>query len=203
MQRDQILLAAGIAVPFIYFANLVIGGLLTPGFSHVTQMPSELGVAAAPYAALFNAGLIAVALTTFMGAAGLFFGLRSLGVGMFLTLLTSVSLALSAVSIGMSGLFPLPDPLHYGFGLVLAGVFTPLFGALALSAVKDAGTVRLILLLGFGASIAVVAAIFATNFGVMKLVDQSTAGLWVRGYALTGIPSVAVLCWAVMRGIPN
>ena len=47
------------------------------------------------------------------------------------------------------------------------------------------------------------AAIFATNFGVMKLVDQSTAGLWVRGYALTGIPSVAVLCWAVMRGIQN
>ncbi|MEQ1865828.1 MAG: DUF998 domain-containing protein, partial [Micropepsaceae bacterium] len=69
MQRDRMLLAGGIAVPYIYFANLVIGGLLTPGFSHVTQMPSELGVAAAPYAALFNAGLIAVALTTFLGAA--------------------------------------------------------------------------------------------------------------------------------------
>jgi hypothetical membrane protein len=199
MSRERVLLAGGVAVPIVYFVNLMVGGFLMPGFSHVSQMPSELGVATAPYAALFNAGLIAVALTTFMGAAGLFFGLRRLGAGIFSTLLTSVSLALSAVSIGMSGLFPLPDPLHYGFGLVLAGVFTPLFGALALRAVKDTGTVRLILLLGFGASIAVVAAIFATNFGVMQLVDQSNAGLWVRGYALTGIPSVALLCWAVMR----
>ena len=196
MQRDQVLLAAGIVVPILYFANLIVGGLLTPGFSHVSQMPSELGVAAAPYAALFNAGLIAVGVATFMAALGLYFGLRRLGVGLPLVLLTSVSLALSAGAMAMSGVFPLPHPLHYGFGLVLAGVFTPLFGALAL---KDGGAVRVILLVGFVASIAIVGAIFAANFGLSDLVNQSNAGLWVRGYALTGIPSVALLCWAVMR----
>ena len=201
MRREQILLAGGVAVPFIYFANLIVGGLLTPGYSHVSQMPSELGVATAPFAALFNAGLIAAAAATFSAAFGLYFGLRRLGAGLLLALATGVSLALSAGAMAMSGFFPLPNPLHYGFGLVLAGVFTPLFGALALRRVSGTGTERALLLSGFAASIAIVAAIFAANFDLIDFVNTSNAGLWVRAYALTGIPSVALLCWSVMRRI--
>jgi hypothetical protein len=48
---------------------------------------------------------------------------------------------LFGIAMTMSGLFPLPNPLHYGFGLFPAGLLAPLFGAMALrTAAQHAGS---------------------------------------------------------------
>jgi hypothetical protein len=45
--------------------------------------------------------------------------------------LAGLGLALFGIAMTMSGVFPLLNPLHYGFGLMLAGILAPFFGALA------------------------------------------------------------------------
>lgn len=190
---ERSLLAGGVALSFVYFANLIAGGLLTPGFDYASQMPSELGVAGAPYAVLFNAGLIAVGVTAGLGAAGLFVGLRQIGAHAVLALLTAVSLGSVAFAMTMAGLFPLPDPLHYGFNVLLAGGLTPLLGALAVGA----GRARFVLLAAFTALIAINAVASAVD----DAMTPANVGLWVRGLALVSFSSTAYLCWVVMRRV--
>lgn len=61
-RRIGILLAAGIAMPFLYFVALFVAGSFYPGYSHIQQVASDLGAADSPYryAPLFNFALIAV-----------------------------------------------------------------------------------------------------------------------------------------------
>lgn len=189
----KFLLAGGVALPFIYFANLIVGGLLTPGFDHASQMPSELGVAGVPYAGLFNAGLIAVGVALAFGAGGLLLGLRKLGVHWGLAALTGLSLALPAFAMAMAGLFPLPNPLHYGFNVLLAAAFTPVLGAIAVGP----GRARAVLL----AALALMIAMNAVTISVDGAMTAANVGLWVRGLALVAFSSTAYLCWAVMRRV--
>lgn len=151
MKRVQLFLAAGVALPFIYFANLFGFGWLTPGFDQASQMPSELGIAGLPFAGLFNAGLIAVGVALLLAGIGLAIGLRKIGTHWVLAELTSLSVGLPGYAMVMAGLIPLPDPLHYGFNVAVAGALTPLLGGFAVGA----GAARLVLLASFGAIIAI------------------------------------------------
>jgi hypothetical membrane protein len=191
----RLLLAAGIAVPFIYFANLIAAEAMTPGFNPGSQMPSELGLAGLPLAAVFNAGLIAVGVALVLAALGLFLGLAKLGANTALAAATGISLAMAGAAMAMAGLFPLPDPLHYGFNLLLGGILTPLLGAFALGAVRDTARERAVL---FGAFAAIVGLRLAVSL-VPGMADATTVGYWVRGFGLLWFSTLAYLCGAVMR----
>lgn len=136
-------------MPVLYAATLLTAGLLHPGYSHVALAPSELGAAGAPSPQVFNTGMVAASLSAEAGATGLMLGLGQLGAGDLLSLLTGFLLALLGISMGMAGLLPLSSPLHYVFGLTMAGPLTPLLGALALRHVAGIAACRWLLILAF------------------------------------------------------
>lgn len=151
---SRAMLAGGVAVPLVYFATQTVAILLNPGYDIAGQQPSELGCCNANLPVVANAGFIATGVAAMIGGLGLVAGLRRLQGNMFFAALAGLGLTLFGVAMTMSGVFPLPNPLHYGFGLMLAGILAPLFGALAL---KGGGAARWIVLTGFVISLGIVA----------------------------------------------
>src|SRR5215470_16726193 len=94
-------LAGGIAFPAIYFATLLLAGLLYPGYDQFSQAPSILGASEARHPAVFNTGMVVTALAALLGAVGLFIGLHRLRAGLMLSVLAATSLGLFAVSVAM------------------------------------------------------------------------------------------------------
>lgn len=188
----HILLAAGICVPVFWLGSQFAGMALNPGFDIATQQPSELGCCDARVPRVANVGFLATGISAVFGGAGLSLGLRKLGGNLVLAALAGLGMILFGVAMTMSGLFPLPNPLHYGFGLFPAGLLAPLFGALAL---KHGGAARWIVLAAFACSAVVV----ALMFGVGGFVTASNLGYFSRAVALIAFPAMAFLCWTVMR----
>ena len=197
MTRERILLAGGVAVPIIYFANLIVAEVLSPEVDPWSQLPSDLGVAGVAWAPVFNAGLVAVGLAAAAGAVGLFLGLRQIGANIVLSGLTGAVMLVAGFVMAMAELFPLPDPLHYGFNLLPIGMLTPLFAALALGAAKDAARDRAIIFAGF---VAIVSLVVATG-SIAGLVTRETVGLWSRGLGLVAFSTIAFVCLSVMRRV--
>jgi hypothetical membrane protein len=186
------LLIAGILIPVVYFANLFGVGAMTPFFDHGASPPSELGREGRSHAALFNAGLIVVGVLSVLAATGLFLGLRHISGGVILAGLTMLSMLAFGVSMLMAGAFPLPNPLHYGFNIILLALLTPLFGALAL---KGGGADRWIVLAGFVAGLS----LLAINAGVGGVASASNIGWIVRAHGAVAMLTFAYLCWAALR----
>ena len=197
MRFARLLLGTGVAVPVIYFANLIVAEVQTPEVDPWSQLPSDLGVAGLAWAPVFNAGLIAVGSAAALGAVGLFLGLRVIGANIVLTALTGATMLVAGGVMVMAGLFPLPDPLHYGFNLLPVGMLTPLFGALALGAAKDAGRERAIIFAGF---VAIVSIVIATG-SIKGLASRETVGLWSRGLGLIAFSTIAFLCASALRRV--
>lgn len=191
MKIERLLLACGIVFPFIYFSGQAAGLALNPDQDIATRQPSELGCCGARLTLVANASFILSGLAACLGALGLFIGLRSLGGNLVFAALAGLGLALLGVALAMAGLFPLPNPLHYGFGLLLAGLLTPLFGALALRG----GGARWLLLVGFVLSVAIA----LTSQGVGDLITEGNVGWFARGLALVAFSTIAYLCWEVIR----
>lgn len=186
------LLAAGIGVPLFWFGSQVAGMALNPGFDIATQQPSELGCCDAQMPIVANIGFLATGACAVLAGIGLSLGLRKLGGNIVLAALAGLGMILFGAAMTMSGLFPLPDPLHYGFGLFPAGLLAPLFGALAF---KGGSAARWIVLIAFAFSAVVV----ALMFGVGGVVTEANLGYFSRAIALTAFPAMAFLCWSVMR----
>ena len=196
MTIERALLRCGISIPIIYYANLVVFGLLNPTHDPVAQPPSYLGTPDMRYAELFNLGLMLVGGTLIAGAGGLFFGLRRIRSNLILVLLTSVTCAIFgvAMAMAMAGPFPMPSPLHTAFGLEGAGILTALFGAIALGPAKETDTVRVLVFGGFVCTLAIVAVLIS----VPRVQNQANAGLWALALTLI-FPTIALLCFAVTR----
>lgn len=187
------LLKLGIAVPIVYFATLLVASLTWPGYSHVTQYASELGSAAAPYPWIFNVGIVATGIAGLAGSLGV---ARTLAAEGRRTSGALAGVALAAWSVGMlfGGVFPMPNPLHNGFGLVLALPLVPPLLAVALRGRAGRG-LRLFLLAWFVAT----AALLAVMFGAGALVTRANVGLWQRALAVAMIPGIGVACAALLR----
>jgi hypothetical membrane protein len=194
MTIERALLRCGISVPIIYYANLVVFGLLNPTHDPVVQPPSYLGTPDMRYAELFNLGLMLVGVTLIAGAVGLFLGLRRIRSNLILVLLTSVTCAIFGVAMAMAGLFPMPSPLHTAFGLEGAGILTALFGAIALGPAKETDTVRTLVFGGFTCTLGIVVVLI----GVPGVQNPAKAGLWALALTLI-FPTIALLCFAVTR----
>lgn len=182
----KLMLWCGVAVPFLYFGSQITAIALNPGYDIAAQQPSELGCCGARAPIVANAGFIATGVAALVGGIGLFLTLKRV-----LAALAALCLIAFGVAMTMSGLFPLPDPRHYGFGLLPLGVVAPLFGAFAL---KDAGA-RWTLLAAFAAS----AVLVALSAGVGGVADATNVGLFSRALALIAFPAIGFLCWRAKR----
>lgn len=197
MTKDNIklLLMAGVAVPILYFANLLINSLLYPGYSHATQYVSELGSSKAPYAALFNAGVILVGAAGVAVGFGFFYAVRRLGGNRVLAALAGLLTTLWGIAIMMAGLFPMPDERHGGFGLGLGYQLVPLLLALGLWRRRSLRGLCAFLLVAF----VVMNIFFAIMMGVGGLVRLANVGLWQRGNALSGFLWIGVAAWVLRK----
>jgi hypothetical membrane protein len=121
----------GMAMPFIYITTLGLSWALNGRFDWVHQEPSDLGRAHANFPFIYNSGMVVTAIAGGLGSIGLM-TLPSTAVGSLWHTFAGISLLLASMGLAMAGIFPLPNPLHYGFGLTLAALATPLLGASAL-----------------------------------------------------------------------
>jgi hypothetical membrane protein len=189
------LLWAGVAAPIIYFVTQIAAIALNPSFNFAEQQPSELGIAAMHLPIVANAGFIASGIAFVLGALGLSAGLRGVGGNLILAALAGFTLAVLGFAIAMSGFFPLPNPLHYAFGLYPVGVLPPLFVALGY---KNGGAARWIALAGFVLCVAIFA---GASFGGMATEDN--VGLFTRAISVVLFGTIAYLCWSLARRLKN
>ena len=185
------LLWAGVAAPVIYFGTQIAAIALNPSFNIAEQQPSELGIAAMHLPIVANAGFIASGIAFALGGLGLFAGLRGVGGNAILAVLAGLTLAILGFAIAMSGFFPLPNPLHYAFGLYPVGILPPLFVALGY---KGGGPARWIAFAGFATCVAIFA---AASFGGMA--TENNVGLFTRAISIVLFATIAYVCWSLTR----
>jgi glucans biosynthesis protein C len=195
---ERVSLLAGIAVPILYYGNLLFSSLLYPGYSHVTQYASELGGPDARFPAVFNTGVVLIGIAGIASGLGFFLALRRLTGQRLLAALAGLSAGLFGVAMVMGGLFPMPDPRHGGYGLGLGLHLTPLFIVLALRKRRDLRTLSLFLV----ASLLVMIGLFAVMMGVGSLVTRANVGLFQRVYSLATFPWIGVASYALGRARP-
>jgi hypothetical membrane protein len=185
------LLWSGVAAPIIYFATQAAAIALNPSFNFAEQQPSELGIAGMNLPIVANAGFIASGIAFALAGLGLFAGLRGVGGNAMFAGAAGLSLSSLGFATAMSGFFPLPNPLHYAFGLYPAAILTPLFAALAY---KGGGVARWIALIAF----AVCVAIFAAA-GPAGLATEENVGLFTRAISIVLFMTILYLCWSLAR----
>jgi hypothetical membrane protein len=192
---EKLSLGAAVAVPFLYYGNVVLSSLLYPGYSHILQYVSELGSAAAPHAWVFNTGVVLFGLATASSGAGLGLALYRRDSGRLLAVLVAVLVTLGGLGFVMGGLFPMPDPRHGGFGLALAMHLVPALLAWGLRRRPELRLLRLFLWLSFVAMLAAL----AIMMGVGELVTRANVGAFQRLYALTMFPWLGIAGWTLSR----
>ncbi len=185
-----------IAIPLLYYFALLVGAATYPGYSHVRNYASELGAAEAPYPAIFNVSIMLAGIAAVGAAALLPRGLAQLGGARIWSVLAAVGLGLWGAAMVMGGLFPMPNNLHGGFGLGLAGPLIPLFLMLALRSIPGTREMRWFLGLVFVASVVML----AIMLGLGGLVTRANVGLWQRANTFAGIPWLAVFGLWLSRG---
>ena len=191
---EKALLIAGVLVPVLYYAALVVTPLFWPGYSHVRQYASELGSADSPRPELFNVTIVAAGVAAMLAAGGLFLALKRLGGRALPSLLAGLAVFLWGFSFVMGGLFPMPDPRHGGFGLGLAMHLAPPFMLWALAGVS-APRLKVFLAVVFVVSLALI----LVMFGVGSLVRRANVGLWQRAYSMSAIPWLGVVAAVLAR----
>jgi len=197
MQRTRRLLLLGIAVPILYFGTLFVAASTWPGYSHQTRYASELGGPEAPKPWVFNSGSVFMGSVCIGSAFGFGRAVVEITGRRVPSVLAGFCIGLFGVSMLMGGLFPMPNPLHGGLGLVFALPLAPIFMALALRGV--AGTTRLRTFLW--ASAAGMIVMLAIMMGVGRLVTRQNVGAWQRVNALSIFPWIGVASWSLRRAL--
>lgn len=191
---------AGAAAPLLYVVGVTLGGLITPGYSHVANMISELTMVGSPYRpflaaifVLYNLLLVAFALslprTDFGGDRW------SISIGS--TLLVVIAIA----GIGMSALFPTDrptDPLttigwvHVGLAATaslgtMAAVFAFAWALWRAPGWRGFATFSFACLVGIAASGIWTATTTAQLSPIMGLTERITIGVfmvWLLAFAM-------------------
>lgn len=193
MQRQ---LFAAVLVPLCYFGSLLLAGLLYPGYSHVTQLPSDLGAVGAAHPLIFNTGLILTGLALLLATPGIAHAAIVLGATRLWA--TSLVLALGPAGIYfvLVGVITLPDPRHNAlFPLLLPLQLGPFLLALALRHRREAaGFLQYLVATG-----GLLLLLLLVALGVGGLVTQRNQGLFIRVYAVVAFSWIGV-AGAVLQG---
>jgi len=179
-------LHAAIAVPFLYWGNLVLSSLLNPGYSNMRQQVSELGANAASHPMIFNGLILATGVAQLVGAYGYYQALRRLAVGPSLSGLSALVLTLFGVAVLMAGFFPLPNPLHGGKYLGIVVLLGPPLLVAALWRQPHTARINAYLVITTVLSLAILclrlgfgAVVTAHNLGLFQRVDAFVSLLWI------------------------
>lgn len=178
----SLLLRLGALAPLILYGVIVAGGLMTPGYNHMTDSIGALGQAGAATAKTFNYGLMASGGAMVVGALGLLLGLPRLGRGFVMPGLTAIAVGLFGASFILGGLHPMPDPMNGAYHLMYAGIAAPLLAFLAMGDRSELSGARTLAVLSFLVSVVVTA--LTMNVGGFNLVQKTMAGVWERGLLL-------------------
>lgn len=195
MRRERILLLAGVAVPILYFGNLIVSSLFYPGYSHVTQYASELGGPEAPRPYLFNTGVMLTGAACVVAGFGFFLAVRRLTGKPLLAALAGLAISLAGIAFVMGGLFPMPDPRHGAFGLGMGFHLAPIFLILALWKRRNLRALNVFLIV----TVVLMTAFFAIMMGVGSLVTRANVGVFQRLYALCMFPWIGIAAWVLDR----
>lgn len=195
MRLEKTLLSAGVAASILYYANLIVSSLFYPGYDHVTQYASELGSSAARYPMIFNTGVLLTGIAGIAAGPGFFLALRRLTGKSILAALTGLAVGLFGVAMIFGGLFPMPNPLHGGFGLGMAIHLAPLFLLLAVWKREDMRGLKTYSLLAFLLGLT----FFAIMMGVGSLVTRANVGIFQRLYSLSIFPWIGIAAYVLRR----
>jgi hypothetical protein len=105
-----------------------------------------------------------------------------------------VALACWAIGLLFGGWFPMPNPLHNGFGVMLGVVLLPPALLVALRGRRDARATAFLV-----AWMVLMYALLLVMFGVGALVTTGNVGLWQRAFALTLIGGIGAACLMLRR----
>jgi hypothetical membrane protein len=192
------LLGAAMLVPVLYFGALILGAWLYPGYSSLTQQPSDLGAMDAPHPAILNIGLMLAGASTILGGFGLAGAARHFGGGRMVPVLLTAMLALAGTYLILIGNFPLPDPRHYSVSPLALAIHPAPF-LLAAGLWRNRSTRSLARYLGVTG--VVMLAMLGVMLGVGSLVTRENQGLMTRIYALTVFPWAGVAGYVLRRKI--
>ena len=192
---ETLLLWAGIAVPILYFGNLLLSSLLYPGYSHVRQYVSELGGPEAPHATLFNTGVVIFGLAAVAAGGGFGLALRRRDSGRVLAVAVGALVSLFGVGMVLGGVFPMPDPRHGGYGLAMGIHLAPPLLAWGLRRRPELRWLRLFLWVNF----VLMVTLFAIMMGVGELVTRANVGVFQRAYALAMFPWIGIAAGVLAR----
>lgn len=197
LSRERVLLTAGIAVPVLYYGNLLVSSLFYPGYSHITQYASELGGPDATRPAIFNTAVVLLGICGIAAGFGYTSALRRLTGKAALPILTGLFIGLFGVAMVMGGLFPMPDERHGAYGLGMAVQLAPLLLWLALRKHEGLRGLKVFLLVTFAVSLVM----FAIMMGVGQMVTRANVGVFQRMYSLTTFPWIGIASYYLMREV--
>ncbi len=127
ISEGRLFALSGVIAPILFTGVVIILGFLHPGYSHVSQVMSDLGAVGAPYATIMNANIFVSGLLFIAFAYGLHKGIGD-GKG------SKIGPILVAVSGGFRlgvAIIPLPNRLH--LQLALAAYITITIAPLIIS----------------------------------------------------------------------
>jgi hypothetical protein len=189
-------LGAAVAVPICYFGTLLVAGFFHPGYSHLRQLPSELGAVGAPHPAILNGGLILTAAAFLVAGPALARATRTLGSPPGWSGALALALIAGGVYFVLMALLPLPDPRHHAlFPLLLPVQLGPFCLERALA--RAPGAVRFRRFLLANGIVLIVLLAVAVGFG--QLVTPANQGGFVRLSALAGFGWIGAAGWILSR----
>lgn len=197
MRTTPWLLGAGIAVPILYLAALMLGAAFFPGYSHVTRYASELGGPEATVPAIFNTGIIAMGVAGVLAGVGYARALRELGSGSLPAMLSGVTIALWGVAMILGGAYPMPDDRHGGYGLGLGLQVAPLLVLWGLRRAPGLRAPKCFLVVIF----VVMTVMISIMMGVGELVTRANVGLWQRANVLASIPWIGIVAYWLRQAL--
>ncbi len=176
MRAERVLLWTGAAAAGLYYLTLILVGASSPGYSHSSQFASELGMAGAPNARLFNALVTLQGLLLIGTGLGFGMALRRLTQRPVLAVSAGLFVGFFGVSYLFAAAFPLPDLRHGAFGIALLTFLVPWM--LAWTWRRQPGA-RLMVALQTIATPAILATALIQG-GLFGLADASNQGLYQR-----------------------
>lgn len=129
--KEQIFLWAGAVSWIIYFLTVFVIGAVTPGYSLIANIISEMGKNEAPYHQILNAVTILYGFFVLTSGLGFFYSVKRFTGKNNLSIIIGILVAMFGTSCIFAGLFPMPDPRHTAFGIGNVQIIVPFFLALA------------------------------------------------------------------------
>ena len=115
MTQNKKLISLGFLVPLVFWFTIMICGFMTPDYSHLSDLVSELGMKGAETQYIFTAGSVIKSILSVFFIVGLYKSAKR----MELSTAPILILLVFPISTFGTGIFPMPTLLHSLFDILL------------------------------------------------------------------------------------